>query len=87
MLWSSGILLFFLDGGPFEFSFHYLLPTLFLTPPGAVLTLARFDCASDRVRGRNLVELNGPSSQSAVSMFIRILRLLRVGGRNAKTGG
>lgn len=40
VLWSSGILLFFFTVASFEFSFRYLLPTLFLIPPGAVLAIA-----------------------------------------------
>ena len=40
VLWSSGILLFLFTVASFEFSFRYLLPTLFLIPPGAVLAIA-----------------------------------------------
>jgi hypothetical protein len=56
VLWSSGILLFFLTVASFEFSFRYLLPTLFLIPPGAVLALAmiwpRFRSSTWSQRGR-----------------------------------
>jgi hypothetical protein len=40
VLWSSGILVFFFSVASFEFSFRYLLPTIFLVPPAAVLAIA-----------------------------------------------
>jgi hypothetical protein len=40
VLWLSGILVFFFSVASFEFSFRYLLPTLFLIPPAGVLAVA-----------------------------------------------
>ena len=40
VLWSSGILIFLFAVASFEFSFRYLLPSLFLVPPAAVLAVA-----------------------------------------------
>jgi hypothetical protein len=40
VLWSSGILVFFFSVASFEFSFRYLLPTIFFVPPASVLAVA-----------------------------------------------
>jgi hypothetical protein len=40
VLWGSGILVFFFSVASFEFSFRYLLPTIFVVPPASVLALA-----------------------------------------------
>jgi hypothetical protein len=55
VLWSSGILIFLFAVASFEFSFRYLLPSLFLVPPAAVLAVAmiwpRFRSSTWSMRG------------------------------------
>ena len=74
VLWSSGVLLFFLTVASFEFSFRYLLPTLFLIPPAGVLALAmiwpRFRASRWSQRGGS-ERTEQSESQSVVDVPVR----------------